>query len=90
MQNGHIAAHFEYFFTCHNSKTVRLFSSQRDKNSSLWENLFPYQAKIFSFCERVENKKHFFVSLKLPLFSPKYIALKRNQEMISKIFNYLT
>ena len=66
------------------------WESQRDKNYSLWENLFSYQANIFSFWERIGNEKRFFVSLRLPLFSPRYIALKLNQKITSKISNYLT
>ena len=59
-QKEDIISHLEYFFTCHYSKNVLdRWESQRDKNYSLWENLFSYQAKIFSFWERVGNKKHF-------------------------------
>ena len=53
-QNEHTIAHFEYFFTCHYSRTVWLAENLNEiKNYSLWENLFSYQAKIFSFWERL-------------------------------------
>ena len=35
-------------------------------------------------------KKTFFVSQRLTLFSPRYIALKLKQKIITKISNYLT
>ena len=38
----------------------------------------------------VLTKKTFFVSLRLTLFSPRYVALKLNQKIITKISNYLT
>ena len=62
----------------------------RDKNYSSWENLFSCQAKIFSFWKGIGNKNHVFDSLRLPLFLPRYITLKLNQNIISKISNYLT
>ena len=74
---------------------VRLFEncweSQRDKIHSLWENILSYQV-IFSFWERVAkqaNKENtfFFVSLRLPLISPRYIVLKLNQKITTKISN---
>ena len=37
---------------------------------------------MFLFWERVGNKKHFFVSLRLPLFSPRYIKPKNNFQNI--------
>ena len=95
-QNEHIIAYFEYFFTCHYSKAAcfTCWKSQRDRNYSLWENLFLYEAKIFSFWESIgehaDKENIFFSSLRLPLFSPRYIALKLNQKVIAKISNYLT
>ena len=90
-QNEHIIAHFEYFFTCHYSKTVWLAESLNEiKNYLLWENLFSYQAKIFSFWERVGNKKTFFCLTEITIITPRYITLKLNQTVISKISNYLT
>ena len=86
----HNCSFWVFFYLSLQQDCLTCWESQRDKNYSLWENLFSYQAKIFSFWERVENKKQFFVSLRIPLFSTKYITLKLNQKTISKISNYLT
>ena len=80
--NEHRIAHFEYFFTCHYSKTVWLAENLSEIK------IFWYQAKKVSFWERVgkrAERKHFFVSLRLSLFSPRHIALKLNQKIITKI-----
>ena len=60
--------------------------SQQDKNYSLWENLFSYQAKLFLFWENVVKENVFFVSLILPLFLPRYIALKLKQNIVENKF----
>ena len=78
-QNEHIIVHFEYVFTCHYSKTVWLA-----------EKPFLVSSKNFLILRKGLEKKHFFVSLRLPSFSPIYIALKLNQKIITKISNYLT
>ena len=40
--------------------------------------------------KRADKESMFFFSLRLPLFSPRFIALKLNQKVITKISNYLT
>ena len=75
---------------------VRLFDSLRI--STRWkithyEKIFSHIKQKFSHFERGWGtcwQRKFFVSLRLPLFSPKYIALKLNQIIITKISNYLT
>ena len=90
-QNEHIIAHFEYFFACHYSKTVWLAENLNEIKLLIMRKSFLISSKnFFSFWERVGNKWHFFVSLRLPLFSPRCITLKRNQKIVSKISNYLT
>ena len=72
IQNEHIIAHFEYFFTCLYSKTVCLArrEAQRDKNYSLFSHI---RQKFFHFEKGLGIKDFFFfVSLRLPLFSPRY------------------
>ena len=51
---------------------------------------FLVSSKNFLTLGKGSEKKHFFVSLRLPSFSPIYIALKLNQKIITKISNYLT
>ena len=93
-QNEHIIAYFEYFFTCHYSKTVWLAENLNEIKITHYEKIFSHIKQKFSHFEKglgnVLKENLFFVSLRLPLFSPRYIALKLNQKVIAKISNYLT
>ena len=90
-QNQHIIAHFEYLFTCHYSKTVWLAKNLNEIKITHHEKIFYHIKQKFSHFEKGLGINNIFVvSLKLPLFSPRYITLKRNQKIISKISNYLT
>ena len=90
-QNEHIIAHFEYFFTCHYSKTVWLAENLNEIKITHYEKIFSHIKQKFSHFEKGLGINNIFVvSLRLPLFSPRYITLKRNQKIISKISNYLT
>ena len=84
-------AHFEYFFTCHYSKTVWLAENLNEIKITHYEKIFSHIKQKFSHFEKELGINNIFVvSLRLPLFSPRYITLKRNQKIISKISNYLT
>ena len=90
-QNEHIIAHFEYFFTCHYSKTVWLAENLNEIKITHYEKIFSHiKQKLSHFEKRLGINNIFVVSLRLSLFSPRYITLKRNQKIISKISNYLT
>ena len=88
--NDHIIANFEFFFSCHYSKTFWLAENLNEIKISHYGKIFSHINQNFSFWESAGNTKHFFVSLRLPLFSPRYIALKLNQQIITKISNHLT
>ena len=90
-QNEHIIDHFECFFTCHYSKTVWLAENLNEIKITHYEKIFSHIKQKFSHFEKGLGINNIFVvSLRLPLFSPRYITLKRNQKIISKISNYLT
>ena len=78
--NEHIIAHYVYFFTFHYSKTVWLAENLTEKkNYSLWENLYSYQAKIFSFWERVgkrAERRHFFCLAEINIISTEIHCIK--------------
>ena len=81
-QNEPIIAHFEYFFTCHYSKTIWLAENLKEIKITHYEKNISHIKQKFPHFEKglinVLTKKTFFVSLRLPLFSPRYIALKLN------------
>ena len=90
-QNEHIIAHFEYFFICHYIKTIWLAETLNEIKITHYEKIFSYIKQEFSHFEKgLVINDIFVVSLRLPLFSPRYITLKRNQKIVSKISNYLT
>ena len=90
-QNEHIIAHFEYFLTCPYSKTVWLSENLNEIKITHDEKIFSHIKQNFSHFEKgLGINTIFFVSLRLPLFSPRYITLNRNQTVISKMSNYLT
>ena len=87
IQNEHIIAHFEYFFAFHYSKTVWLVENLKEIKITHYEKIFSHiKQKIFHFEEGL-GIKTFFVLLRLPLYSPRYITVKLNQKIISKISN---
>ena len=82
-QNEHIIAHFEYFFTCHYSKTVWLAENLNEIKITHYEKIFSHIKQKFSHFEKgLGIKNIFFVSLRLPLFSPRYIKPKINFQNI--------
>ena len=87
-QNEHIVAHFEYFFTCH--KTVWFAENLSKIKITHYGKILSHIKQKFSHFEKGLRKQTFFFSLRLPLFSPIYMALKLNQKTITKISNYLT
>ena len=87
-QNEHIIAHFEYFFTCHYSKTIWLVENLNEIKITHYEKIFSQIKQKFSHFEKGLRIKNIFC-LRLPLFSPRYMALKQNQNIISKISDYL-
>ena len=90
-QNEHIIAHFEYFFTCHYRKTVWLAENLNEIKITHYEKIFSHiKQKCSHFEKGLGINDIFVVSMRLPLFSRRYIKLKRNQKIISKISNYLT
>ena len=90
-QNEHIIAHFEYFFTCHYSKTVWLAENLNEIKITHYEKIFSHIKQKFSHFEKGLGINNIFVvSLRLPLFSPRYITLKQNQKILSKTSNYVT
>ena len=46
-QNEHIIAHFEYFFTCHSSKTVWLAENLNEIKSTHYEKIFSHIKQSF-------------------------------------------
>ena len=90
-QNKHTITHFQYFFTCPYSKSVWLAENLNEIKITHYEKIFSHIKQKFSHFEKGLGINNIFVvSLRLPLFSPRYITLKRNQKIISKISNYLT
>ena len=63
------------------------WESQRDKNYSLWENLSSYQTKIFSFWERVGNKRTFFCLTEINIIFTEihHIKTKPNKKTLSVV-----
>ena len=63
-QNEHIIAHFEYFFTCHYSKTVWLAENLNEIKITHYEKIFSHIKQKFSHFEKglgnVLTKKTFF------------------------------
>ena len=93
-QNEQIIAYFEYFFTCQCTKTVWLADNLNEIKITYDVKSFLISSKNFVILRKgyqtCWQRKHSFVSLRLPLFSPRDIALKLNQKIITKISNYLT
>ena len=88
---SHLCSNFEYFFTCHYSKTAWLAENLKEIKITHYEKIFSHIKQKSSYFEKGLGINNIFVvSLRLPLFSPRYITLKRNQKIISKISNYLT
>ena len=82
-QNEHIIVRFEHFFTCHYSKTVWLAGNLNEIKITHYEEIFSHIKQKFSHFEKgLGINNIFFVSLRLPLFSLRYITLKRNQKII--------
>ena len=51
-QNEHIIAHFEYFFTCHYSKTVWLAENLNEVKITHYEKIFSHIKQKFSGFEK--------------------------------------
>ena len=51
-QNEHIIAHFEYFFTCHYSKTVWLAENLNEVKITHYEKIFSHIKQTFSHFEK--------------------------------------
>ena len=69
-QNEHIIAHFEYFFTCHYSKTVWLAENLNAIKITHYEKIFSHIKHKFSHFEKGLGINNIFVvSMILPLFS---------------------
>ena len=69
---------------------ILILRKKQDKITH-YEKIFSYIKQKFSHFEKgLGINDIFFVSLRLPLFSPRCITLKRNQKIIWKISNYLT
>ena len=79
-QNEHLIAHFEYFFTCHYSKTVWLTENLNKIKITHYEEIFSHIKQKCSHFEKGLGIKTFFFSLRLPLFSLRYITLKLNKK----------
>ena len=76
-QNARIIARLLYFFACHYSKTVWLAGNLNEIKITHYEKIFSHiQQKFPNFKRELGIKHIFFVSLRLPLFSPRYITLK--------------
>ena len=87
-QNEYLIAHFEYFFTCNYSKIVWLTENLNEIKITHYEKIFSHIKQKFSHFEKgLEINNIFVASLRLPLFSPTYITLKRNKKYFWK---YLT
>ena len=90
-QNKHIIAYFEFFFYLPLYRTVWLAENHKEIKVTHYEKIFSHIKQKFSHFEKGLGKKTFFwVSLRLPLFSLRYITLKLNQKIITEISNYLT
>ena len=70
-QNEHIIAHFEYFFTCHYSKTVWLAENLIEIKITHYEKIFSHVKQKFSHFEKglrnVLTKKHFFCIIEITI-----------------------
>ena len=51
-QNEHIIAHYEYFFTCHYSKTVWLAENLNEIKITHYEKIFSHIKQKFSHFEK--------------------------------------
>ena len=51
-QNEHIIAHFEYFFTCHYSKTVWLAENLIETKTTYCEKIFSHIKQKFSHYQK--------------------------------------
>ena len=80
-----------FYLSRHYSKTVWLTENLNEIKITHYEKIFSHIKQKFSHFEKgLKINDIFFVSLRLPLFSPRYITLKLNQKIISEISNYLT
>ena len=76
-QNEHINAHFEYFFTCHYSKTVWLAETLNEIKITHYEKIFSHIKQKFSHFEKGLGINNIFVvSLRLPLLEIHPIKTK--------------
>ena len=51
-QNEHIIAHFEYFFTCHYSKTVWFAENLNEMKITCYKKIFSHIKQKFSLFEK--------------------------------------
>ena len=61
-QNEHIIAHFEYFFTCHYSKTVWLAENLNEIKIAYYEKIFSHIKQKFSHFEKRLGINNIFLS----------------------------
>ena len=88
---GQFSGDGQFSLSRHYSKTVWLAENLNEIKITHYEKIFSHIKQKFSHFEKGLGINNIFVvSLRLPLFSPRYITLKRNQKIISKISNYLT
>ena len=61
-QNEHMIAHFEYFFTCHYSKTVWLAENLNEIKITHYEKIFSHIKQKFSHFEKGLKINNIFLS----------------------------
>ena len=92
-QNDHIISHFEYFFTCHYSKTVWLAENLNEIKITHHEKIFSHIKQKFSHFEEgmgnVLIKKIFFCLTEIIIIFTETHCIKSKPKIITKISNYL-
>ena len=87
-QNEHIIAHFEYFLTCHYSKTVWLAESLNEIKVTHNEKIFSHIKLKFSHFEKglanVLTKKTFFCLTKINIIFTEIHRIKTKTKKIIK------
>ena len=81
-RNEQVIAHFEYFFTCHYSKTLWLFENLNEINITYYEKIFSHiKQKIFHFEKGLGNvltEKTFFCLTEINIIFTEIQHIKTN------------
>ena len=90
-QKEHITAHFEYFFTCHDSKAVGLTEKLNEIKITHYEKSFLISSKNFLILRRDgkrADKENIFCLTEITIIFTEIHRIKTKPKIVTKISNY--